>query len=451
MDQQALVGEGERMPGSFTLGTIAGIRLQVSHTWIAALALVVATLATSWFPDAQPGVGAPTYIGLGLIGALLLLLSVLVHEAAHVAVARSRALRRALSADNSTPPATARSVGLQRWVHLVQRWVRMGGMLLTEPLGVSRITLYPFGGVSDLDAELRDPGSEFRLDAWGPLANFILAGVAASLQAFFLGQNDLAAALFGYLDAANVILGLLSLLPGYPLDGGRVLRAVLAQATGDAEKATHWSLLAGQVVAYLLMLWGIVQFFVGGSGSAGAALWLVFIGWFLLLAARHESRRAHLDALLGGITVGEVMRPAPPAIPASATLQQVADEHLLARGVRAAPVIKAGRVAGLIALAELLRTPREEWPRTTVGAAMTPLDRLAVASPEQPLAQALTPLAARDVNQLPVLLDGQVVGMLGRDALLSALGPHEKVAIDGAATKDETPAQIPEKTPRVGG
>jgi Zn-dependent protease/CBS domain-containing protein len=393
------------MSGVLALGRIAGIRLRISYSWVILFALTVATLATSWFPASDPcqryaGVacaGTVAYIGLGVIGALLLFFSVLAHEAAHVAFARYR------------------------------------------NLPISRITLYPFGGVSDLEREPLDPGETFQLAAFGPLANFILAGIAASLQAAFLPTNYLAAALFGYLDAANVALGLFNLLPGFPLDGGLVLRALVARATKDAEKAASWSLLAGQVIAYLLMLWGIALFFVAGRDSAGAALWLVFLGWFLLSAARSESRQSLVDTLFQGVTVAEVMRPAPASIPASATLQQVVDEHVLAHGVRAAPVIKAGRFAGLITLADVLRAPREQWARTTAGAAMTPLDRLAVASPEQPVSQAVSLLAARDVNQLPVVRDGKVVGMLGRDALLSELaqrGP-EPTAAERAEAAEE--------------
>ncbi len=393
------------MSGVLALGRIAGIRLQISYSWIVVFALTVATLATSWFPINDPGVDAVTYIGLGIIGAVLLFLSVVVHEAAHVAFARYR------------------------------------------ELPISRMTIYPFGGVSDLDDELRAPGEEFQLAALGPLANFILAGIAASLQAAYLGQNDLAAALFGYLDAANVILGLFNLLPGFPLDGGRVLRAIVWRATDDAEKATSWSLLAGQVVAYFLMLWGIVQFFVTGLGSAGAALWLVSLGWVLLMAVRSESRRVLVDALFQGVTVADVMRSAPASIPASTTLQQVVDDHVLAHGMRAAPVTRAGRLAGLITLADVLRVPREEWARTPASATMTPLDQLAVASPEQPVSQVATLLSARDVNQLPVVRDGQVVGMLGRDAIVNALDRRGSAP---AQAEHEVEADVPHKTRQTG-
>jgi Zn-dependent protease len=389
------------MSGVLTLGRIAGIRLQISYTWIVVFALTVATLATSWFPINDPGADVVTYIGLGIIGAILLFLSVLVHEAAHVAFARYR------------------------------------------ELPVSRITLYPFGGVSDLDDELRAPSEEFQVAALGPLANFILAGIAASLQAAYLGQNDVAAALFGYLDAANVMLGLINLLPGYPLDGGRVLRAIIGRATDDAEKATSWSLLAGQVVAYLLILWGIVQFFVAGLGSTGAALWLVSLGWILLMAGRSESRRVAVDTLFQSVTVADMMRPPPASIPASTTVQQVVDDHVLAHGMRSAPVTRAGRFAGLITLADVLRVPREEWARTPASAAMTPLDRLAIASPDQPVSQVVSLLAARDVNQLPVVRDGQVVGVLGRDAIVNALHQRGSALVEA---KHEVQADVPQES-----
>ncbi len=361
-----------------------------------AFALVLGALATNWFPQAQPGASAATYLGLGIAGALLLFLSVGAHELVHVLYAEYRGF------------------------------------------DATHDTLYPFGGVSDLDDELRSPSEEFQLVVVGPLANFILAGIATLLQSAFLGQNEFAVALFGYLDRVNVILGLLNLLPAYPLDGGRFLRAVFWNNTGDAAKANRWSLFVAQLIAYALMLWGIAQFFLAGQDAAGTAICLVCIGFFVLVAARASIRRAMVDALYADATVRELMRPAPRHIAATATLQQLVDDHLLAGDNGAAPVLKAGRFVGLVTLADVRSIARAQWATTPVSAVMTPRDKLVVAAPQQLVRDVVPQVAARDVRQAPVLRGDQLVGMLGRDALLAYLEQR------GAAPKE---AEQPVATP----
>ncbi|HEX6818592.1 MAG TPA: site-2 protease family protein [Ktedonobacterales bacterium] len=385
------------MGGAVSLGDILGVRVRASGLWLVAFALAVAALATNWFPLAAPGAGVATYVGLGVVGAVLLFLSVGMHELAHVLYADYRGE------------------------------------------DVTRVTLYPFGGVSDLDDELRSPSDEFQLAVVGPLANFILAGLATLLQSAFFGQNELAVALFGFLDRANVILGLLNLLPAYPLDGGRLLRALLWNGTQDAAKATRVALLIGQVIAYLLMLVGIVQFFVGGPDAAGSALWLAFIGVFLLVAGRSSSRRAMVDDLFAGVTVSELMRPAPPYAAASATLQQVVDEHLLSGDGAAVPVLKTGRFVGLITLADVRAVPRDRWATTPASAAMTPLDRLSVTTPRELVRDVVPLVAESDVRQMPVLQDEKLVGMLGRDALMGYM-EQRRISSTEAVERVATPA-----------
>lgn len=378
-EQESASKRGRSMGGAISLGDILGVRVRASGLWVVGFVLIVATLATNWFPLAQPGAGALTYVGLGIVGALLLFLSVGVHELAHVLYSDYRGS------------------------------------------DVTRVTLYPFGGVSNLDDVLRTPSEEFQLAVVGPLANFIIAGLATLLQNAFFGQNDMAVALFGYLDRANVILGLLNLLPAYPLDGGRFVRALLWNGTQDAVKATRWALLIGQAIAYLLMLWGAVQFFVAGPDAAGSAIWLVFIGVFLLVGGRSSSRRAMVDDLFAGVTVRDLMRLASRHVSASATLQQVVDEHLLSGDGGAVPVLKTGRFVGLITLADVRAVPRERWATTPASAAMTPLDRLGVAGPQEPVRDIIPLVAEYDVRQVPVVQDEKLVGMLGRDAIISYL------------------------------
>ena len=384
------------MGGGISLGEVMGVRLRVSGLWLPAFALVLGALATKRVPQAQPGASAATYLGLGIAGALLLFLSVGAHELVHVLYAEYRGF------------------------------------------DATRDTLYPFGGVSDLDDELRSPSQEFEPSWWwvrSPISSS--PGLPRCCRAPSWGRSKLAVALFGYLNRVNVILGLLNLLPAYPLDGGRFLRAVFWNNTGDAAKANRWSLFVAQLIAYALMLWGIAQFFLAGQDAAGTAICLVCIGFFVLVAARASIRRAMVDALYADATVRELMRPAPRHIAASATLQQLMDHHRLA-GDGAVPVLEAGRFVGLVTLADVRSIAHAPWATTPVSAVMTPRDKLVVAAPQQLARDVMPKVATRDVRQAPVLRGDQLVGMLGRDALLAYLEQR------GAAPKE---AEQPVATP----
>jgi CBS domain-containing protein len=205
------------------------------------------------------------------------------------------------------------------------------------------------------------------------------------------------------------------LIPGFPLDGGRVLRSILWKATGSMQKATRWASLVGQAVAYLFILWGILQVF---TGNFIGGLWIGFIGWFLLQAAQAANSQVMLQSVFKGATVGQLMSPPPATAPANISLQQLVDEYILPRGIRSIPVVQGDQLAGLITLSDIRHVPREQWSQTPVGYAMIPLDRLHAVHPQQGLNEVLPLMAANDVNQLPVVDNGRLVGMLSRDAIV---------------------------------
>ena len=235
------------MSGSLHLGTIAGIRISAHYSWLLILALFTVSLVTGWFPYTLPGLSVATYWLTGFVAACLLFASVLAHELAHALVARARGVP------------------------------------------VRDIALYFFGGSSNLEEEPRSPGVEFQITIVGPLTSFLIGGLAWLAYGLVLPSTPLVAEIFGYLAVVNGLLALFNLIPGFPLDGGRVLRSLLWKLTGSAQTATRWSAEVGQVVAFLLILAGIWLLVTGGLFSG---LWMAVIGWFLLTASREENSHA---------------------------------------------------------------------------------------------------------------------------------------------------------------
>ncbi len=383
------------MPGSIRLMKIAGIEIDINVSWLIILVLLTVSLAVSWFPVMAPHLGVGTYWALGLIASLLLFASVLAHELAHSLVARSRGLP------------------------------------------VKSITLFIFGGVSNIEQEPQSPGVEFWMALVGPLTSLAIGVVSALLAVAFQGITVVAAVL-EYLAIANILLGIFNLIPGFPLDGGRVLRSILWAITGSLRTATVWAARIGQFIAYLFILFGVWQVFTGYWLNG---IWIGFIGWFLLNAAQTANRQVMLQSLLGGVSVAQVMGPAPQPVLADASLRELVDQYLLPRGQRTAPVYNGDALAGLITLADVKAIPRDEWDQTSVGKAMIPLDKLHVIGPQQRVSDVLPLMAQADVNQLPVVQDGQLVGMLSRDAIVRYLDVRRGLGL----------AQPGERGPRAAG
>jgi Zn-dependent protease/CBS domain-containing protein len=363
---------GGAPPGSLPVGRVAGIRVSIHVSWLIIVALLTASLATTFFPQVAPGYAPGVYWLVGLAATLLLFVSVLLHELGHSLVARARGLP------------------------------------------VSSITLFIFGGVSNLEQEPRGPGEEFLVAAIGPAISLVLGGLVLAL-APLVGRGDLLArSLVAYLGGTNVLLGLFNLLPGFPMDGGRVLRAALWRLTGSLQTATHWAARVGQGLAFLFILLGVWLFF---AGDLLAGIWTGFIGWFVLNAAQSATAQVTLDAALRGVTVAQVMTAAPPAVAAASSVQAAVEELIWPQGLGGLLVEEAGRVVGMITAADIRRIPRDQWALTTVGHAMVPAERLPTAAPRQQLSAALALLAAHNVDQLLVVQNGEVVGLLTRDGV----------------------------------
>ncbi|HYK86182.1 MAG TPA: site-2 protease family protein, partial [Ktedonobacteraceae bacterium] len=327
------------MQSSLRIGKIAGITIYIHISWIIILVFLTLSLATDWFPQLYKGWSSSTYWIVGLLSALLLFVAVLLHELAHSLVARARGLP------------------------------------------VNNITLFIFGGVSNIEEEPKSPGVEFQMAFVGPLVS-LLIGIIAYLLDLAVRNGSPLDAILGYLAVSNILLGIFNLIPGFPLDGGRVLRSIIWKASGSLRKATRATTIVGQFIAYLFILWGIWQFF-GGNILNG--IWIGFIGWFLLNAAQSANAQVMLQTMFKGVTVEKVMNPSPAIVPANISLQRLIDEYFLPQGLRSAIVMQGDLLAGLITLGDIRHVPREEWSQTPVGHAMIPLEKLHVVSPEQNL------------------------------------------------------------------
>ena len=364
------------MPGSLHLGKIAGIDIYIHFSWLIIFVFLTWSLATGWFPQLYPGWSTATYWLVSAVAALLLFVSVLLHELAHSFVARARGLP------------------------------------------VKNITLFIFGGVSNIQQEPTSPGVEFQMAVVGPVVSLLIGVVAYLLMLPLRGSNSPLQGILFYLGVTNILLGIFNLIPGFPLDGGRVLRSIVWKASGSLLLATRVATIVGQIIAYLFILLGIWLFF-GGNVLNG--IWIGFIGWFLLSSAQSANSQVMLESMFRGVTVGEVMNTKPTTVPANISLQKLVDEYFLPNGLRSALVMQADQLAGLITLSDIRHVPREQWAQVPVGHAMVPLDRLHVVQPQQSLNEVLPLMAGRDVNQLPVVQNGVLVGVLSRDAIVRFL------------------------------
>lgn len=364
------------MSGSLHLGTIAGIRITAHYSWLIILALFTASLATGWFPQALPGLPSATYWLTGFVAASLLFASVLAHELAHSLVARARGV------------------------------------------SVKNITLYFFGGSSNLEAEPRSPGAEFQITIVGPLTSLLIGGLAWLAHGLVLPSAPLAAAVLGYLAVMNGVLAVFNLIPGFPLDGGHILRSLVWKLTGSVQSATRWSAGVGQVVAFLFIFTGLWLALTGGLFSG---LWLGLIGWFLLTAAQAAYASVIQETRFQEITVDRAMRPVPLVVSPSMTVQDLMEIYALPRNLSAVPVMEGERLVGLATLAEMQQVPREEWGQVVVGQIMTPRHRLPTVSPQQTLQEALALLDQHDGTHLLVMQGDHPVGMVSRDAIVRLL------------------------------
>ncbi|MDE2623079.1 MAG: site-2 protease family protein [Betaproteobacteria bacterium] len=357
------------------LGRILGIPIGLDFSWFLIFTLLTWMLAGSYYPAAFPDWPHGLYWLMGAITALAFFASVLLHELGHSVMAMRYRVR------------------------------------------VRRITLHIFGGIAEIADESPTPKAEFLIALAGPLVSLALALVSYLLQHWTAHIEPLAG-LFKYLSYINLTLALFNLLPGYPLDGGRLFRAVLWAMTGNLRGATRIAATTGRGFAFLLILIGAWQSL---SGNLGGGLWIVFIGWFLDNAAKSQLQEVAFRDLLSGHPVVQVMNPSCPTVSATLSLQQLVDDYILTGHQRCFLVHESDRVTGLVTPQRIRAVPRSEWSRQTAGQVMLPLAQAQSTTPNESLWQALQRMDRDGVNQLPVVRQGQVIGMLSREDVISYL------------------------------
>ncbi|HUW24115.1 MAG TPA: site-2 protease family protein [Patescibacteria group bacterium] len=376
--------------GGIRLGRVFGIEVDIDASWFLIFLLVTFNLALGVFPALHPGWGAILNWGIGLLASLLFFGSVLAHELAHSLVARRRGLP------------------------------------------VDKITLFLFGGVSNIEEEPPSPGTEFLIAFVGPLTSiilgviFLLLGVGLARTEGFTGANlgeslgrlGPFSTLLLWLGPINILLGVFNLIPGFPLDGGRLLRSILWAVTDDLKKATQYAAFAGQAFGWLFIAIGVamalgieVPFF--GSGLIGG-LWLVFIGWFLSSLAVQGYQQVVAEDVLGKVSVAEIMRQKFPAVRPDISVEELVNEHIMGSENRAFPVMTDEKLLGLVTLDDIRKIPRNQWQKARVEQIMTPREKLITVTPENKATEALKTLAREDVNQLPVVKDEKLVGLVSR-------------------------------------
>lgn len=388
------------MGTGFRIGAVAGIEVFVDWSLLIIFFLITFGLGAGLFPAWHPTWSAGLAWVTALAAAVLFFCSVFVHELSHALVGRAHGIT------------------------------------------VRRITLFVFGGMAHMENEPRGWRAEFWMAIVGPLTSLllgaaflVLAGVLGGTAQFDVDDPEAAMARLGplptllmWLGPVNIVLGLFNLVPGFPLDGGRVLRAILWGITRDFRKATLWASRGGQAFAWLLIAAGLAMIMglrvpVFGTGFVGG-LWLAFIGWFLNNAALMSYRQVLVREALADVPVARLMRSDVVLVEPDLSLERLMDEHLLGTDQRAFPVMEHHRFLGLACLHDIRQQPRDRWPVTTVRDVMTPADRLTTVTPRQDAAEALDLLSRENVNQLPVLEQQSLVGLLRREDILRWLSVY---------------------------
>ena len=367
------------MNQTIRLGKIWNIPIGLSGSWLIIFFLVTYSLAVGYMPTAYPMLDTAQYWILGLVTSVLFFASVLFHELAHA------------------------------WVAL-----RYG-------VPVKRITLFIFGGVAELEKESPSAKAEFWIAIAGPIASLIAAGFFFAL--YLLDRNiPLLAAPSEYLVRINLILALFNMIPGFPLDGGRVLRAVVWQFT-NYQRGTRIAARTGQLVAYGFIAFGVVQIATGGGAFNG--LWLIFIGWFLSQSASSYGRHAIVSSILDETVVGTIMQTEWREIDGNVPVSQLIDEYIQHGGqsfffVRVPDIYRKAtpQPDGMFTTADITALNRNQWGLTPASRLMTAWQHLVKTSPRTSLTSAIQTMEERNVNHLPVVEEDTLVGVLTRENVL---------------------------------
>lgn len=371
---------GER---SWLVGRIAGIEIRIDPSWT----IIAVLIAYSFFlrySILYRGLPAAAALALAVGSAIVFFGSVLAHELAHSVVARARGIR------------------------------------------VKGITLFLFGGATQAEVEARGPKDEFLVTVVGPLTSWLL-GVVLGLAGWVAGPSDQPIpGVLGHLAWLNVMLGVFNLLPGFPLDGGRILRSIVWAVTGSLLRATRVAAATGHAIGLGLVAFGVLILFSGGFSG----LWLAAIGWFLAQAARASLADVEVRHMLGDVPAQEVMSRPLVSVPADTTVEGAVDDYFLRYDHSAFPVTEDGRTLGLLTMGDVRQMPPEERSQHPVTDCMIPIDRVPQVDQGTPLPQVLDRLAAQEPQRILVADHGSVVGIITPRDIARRLQRAEDLHVD---------------------
>ena len=368
------------MQAQIKIGRIFGIEIGLHYSWVIIAILITLSLEAQFYATNMNWGGGVIWTS-AIVTSLLFFVTIVLHELSHALVAKQRGLP------------------------------------------VRSITLFALGGVAMIEKEAEDASTEFWMALVGPVTSLVI-GILCFVLSFAFGLKPEAmpttpvVAILMWLGVINIGLAIFNLVPGFPLDGGRVLRAVIWWITDDPARATRIAARIGKLVAFGFIVYGIFRFF---SGAGFGALWIAFIGWFLLDAARATYDDMLPSWRFRGIRVGDLMAREFPIVDAHSNLQVFVDQHLLRTGQRCFVVAENGRLVGLVTAREVHNVVRAHWKYKTVADVMHPLDKLHTISPDSPLSEALEMMVRENVNQLPVVNDGRFSGIISRGNIMRAL------------------------------
>lgn len=357
------------------LGRIRGIRIGLHYSWFLIALLLLLSFSAS-FAHRYPSWSLPTVSAMAVPTTLLFFGSLLLHELAHSLLALHYGMR------------------------------------------VREITLFALGGVSQIEGEPAGPASEFWVAVVGPATSAAIGGAgvaAASLLPAMLSPLSL---MLEWIGIVNLSIAAFNLLPGYPMDGGRILRALLWWKWGDLSRATRTAARAGTILAIAFIAFGVLEFF---TGSSLGGLWIVFVGWFLLEASRGSDLDVRLREELSQVRVRDLMITEPATVDGRVTVQDFVDHELLRTARRCFVVRENGAPVGIVTPHDVRRVERTVWSTTPVELVMHPLDTLRSVQPADSLLEALRAMANADLNQVPVVQGNRCVGLLSRAEVLACL------------------------------
>ena len=361
---------------SIKLFRIAGIEIRLDYSWFIIFAILVYFFGFSYFPGLLPNINKGILALITIITVLLFFFSVLAHEISHSLVAKKRGIN------------------------------------------VSRISLWIFGGMAEIEHEPETPAAEFAMAIIGPATSFII-GIIFGVLWYFTRNFPTVGEPAAYLAQINIILGVFNLIPGYPLDGGRVLRSIVWKATGNLKRATFVASTVGRVFGFLLMAMGIFLFFTQYYFNG---LWLAFIGWFIQSAAYMSYRQLIFDSSVKGIKVKDILNEELVTVTQDTTISELVDDYFMKYRFSRFPVVSSihsNKILGVMSINDIKAFPKEEWPHTTVGEIVKSVSENEIVDDDKDVSEAIKQMTKYNLGHLVVMIDHRIKGMITKTDVMN--------------------------------